>query len=124
MKKKILIVDDCTHKRKEIRNYLEGLNCSIDEADDGEKAFEYCMTKTPDIIVLDAEMPNLDGMGFLRLYKDTFGLRKKMPAIIFEKDKIEAKDLIEVKSLGITDCFAIPLEQKKIRKSLGQLGVE
>jgi two-component system chemotaxis response regulator CheY len=60
-----LVVDDSSVIRKVARRILEGLDFQIVEAEDGEKALEICKRELPDAILLDWNMPVMDGFEFL-----------------------------------------------------------
>src|SRR6202171_1072835 len=60
-----LVVDDSSVIRKVARRILEGLDFQIIEAEDGEKALEVCKRGLPDAILLDWNMPIMDGYEFL-----------------------------------------------------------
>ena len=47
-----LVVDDSSVIRKVARRILEGLDCQIIEAEDGEKALEHCKRQLPDAVVV------------------------------------------------------------------------
>ena len=64
--KTCLIVDDSSVIRKVARRILEGLDFQIVEAEDGEKAMEVCKRGMPDAVLLDWNMPVMDGYEFLR----------------------------------------------------------
>ena len=73
-KKKILVVDDQEIMRNimaEIVNADENLEvCGF--ADDGMQAVKQVDALSPDLVLLDLEMPEWDGMGFLRHYRSNF----------------------------------------------------
>jgi two-component system chemotaxis response regulator CheY len=60
-----LVVDDSSVIRKIARRILEELNFQIVEAEDGEKALEACRRALPDAVLLDWNMPVMDGYEFL-----------------------------------------------------------
>jgi two-component system chemotaxis response regulator CheY len=60
-----LVVDDSSVIRKIARRILEALDFQIVEAEDGEKALEVCRRELPDAILLDWNMPVMDGFEFL-----------------------------------------------------------
>ena len=60
-----LIVDDSSVIRKVARRILEGLDFQIIEAEDGEKALEVCKRGLPDAVLLDWNMPVMDGFEFM-----------------------------------------------------------
>ena len=61
---KVLVVDDEYYTRKVIRTLLLSLGCTkIHEASDGESGLEAIRAIAPDIVLLDWEMPGIDGAG-------------------------------------------------------------
>jgi two-component system chemotaxis response regulator CheY len=60
-----LVVDDSTVIRKIARRILEEMDFQIIEAEDGEKALEACKRSLPDAVLLDWNMPVMDGFEFL-----------------------------------------------------------
>jgi FOG: CheY-like receiver len=64
--KTCLVVDDSSVIRKVARRILEGLEFEIVEAEDGEQALDACRRHLPDAILLDWNMPKMDGYEFLR----------------------------------------------------------
>src|SRR5438876_345948 len=60
-----LVVDDSTVVRKIARRILEEMEFQVVEAEDGEKALEACKTAIPEAVLLDWNMPNMDGYEFL-----------------------------------------------------------
>jgi two-component system chemotaxis response regulator CheY len=63
--KTCLVVDDSSVIRKIARRILEEMDFQIIEAEDGEKALEVCKRGLPDAILLDWNMPIMDGYEFL-----------------------------------------------------------
>jgi two-component system chemotaxis response regulator CheY len=63
--KTCLVVDDSSVIRKIARRILEEMDFQIVEAEDGEKALEICKHGLPDAILLDWNMPVMDGYEFL-----------------------------------------------------------
>ena len=63
--KTCLVVDDSSVIRKVARRILEGLEFEISEAEDGEEALSACQKQLPDAVLLDWNMPVMDGYHFL-----------------------------------------------------------
>lgn len=63
---RILIVDDATLVRMYYRDALQAAGYEVDEALNGLEALEKLLTAPADLIVLDVNMPKMDGMTFLR----------------------------------------------------------
>ena len=64
--KTCLVADDSSVVRKVARRILEKLDFRIVEAEDGEQALEACRSAMPDAVLLDWNMPKMDGYEFLR----------------------------------------------------------
>ena len=60
-----LVVDDSSVTRKIARNILERMGFQVMEAEDGEKALAICKCLLPEAILLDWNMPVMDGYEFL-----------------------------------------------------------
>jgi two-component system chemotaxis response regulator CheY len=79
--KTCLIVDDSRVIRKVARRILEDLGFEIAEAADGMEAMAWCRTAMPEAILLDWNMPVMDGLEFLRqLRKEPDG---DQPVVLF-----------------------------------------
>jgi CheY-like chemotaxis protein len=84
-----LVVDDDPVNRHLLRSLLEKESWIVAEAEDGESALAAVADKTPDLILLDLMMPNMDGFEFAeRLQRDTRW--RSIPIVV-----ITAKDLTE-----------------------------
>jgi two-component system, chemotaxis family, chemotaxis protein CheY len=70
--KTCLVVDDSRVVRKIARRILEEMGFEIIEAEDGEQALEACKRALPDAVLLDWNMPVMDGYEFL-------GALRRMP---------------------------------------------
>ena len=62
----ILIVDDYADNRELLRLMLEGAGHRVREASDGRAGLRMAQVETPDLILVDLSMPEMDGWGVLR----------------------------------------------------------
>ena len=67
--KTCLVVDDSRVIRKVARRILEDLGFEVAEAGDGADALAWCRTHMPQAVLLDWQMPVMDGPEFLRLLR-------------------------------------------------------
>ena len=61
MSKRILVVEDQADNRKIIRDMLRVTDYQITEAEDGEQALEAIAKQRPDLILMDIQLPIMDG---------------------------------------------------------------
>ncbi|MFA7533707.1 MAG: response regulator transcription factor [Tissierellaceae bacterium] len=84
----VLIADDHVLIREGIKQILE-LEEDIHvvgQAGNGEEAFEMCESLKPDIVLLDINMPKLNGIEALRKFKD-MGIKSKVIILTIHEDK-------------------------------------
>ena len=62
MKQKILVVDDDQTTRKVLGRFLEIKKCEVLEASDGNAGIELFQTQSPDLVMMDINMPGMNGI--------------------------------------------------------------
>lgn len=98
--KRVLVADDDPVSRELIRDALCSLNYEVVEASDGEEALFKMVAARPDLVLLDIEMPLLDGYGVLdRMRNDTSLSQLPVAAIT-------AKALPDDREKGLARGFA------------------
>lgn len=104
---KVLIVDDLESNRKLIKEYLDGTILDADEAASGEEALDLIKIYKYKLVILDYQMPGLNGSETLMEIREQFS-RKKLPVIIASaQNEIEVvKELIK---LGAQDYLTKPI---------------
>ncbi len=78
----VMIVDDSQTIRQVVRGYLEDDGYEVVEASDGETAIDACEQDPPDVVLLDIEMPGLNGHQVLARLKANLRLRD-IPVVFF-----------------------------------------
>src|SRR6187551_4072917 len=67
--KRILVVDDANLIRRFYRDALERAGFEVDEALNGVEALEKVLSKTYDLAIVDVNMPQMDGLTFLKVLR-------------------------------------------------------
>jgi two-component system cell cycle response regulator DivK len=75
MSKRILVVEDQEDNRQIIRDLLSATDYEIMEAESGEQAFEAVAKQRPDLILMDIQLPGIDGYETTRRLKADPALR-------------------------------------------------
>lgn len=120
----ILLIEDDTIEVMKFNRVVKTLNLNhkIIEANNGEEALEILRIKEiiPDIILLDLNMPKLNGLEFLRILKNDESL-KFIPSIVLTTSS-NHKDLLECYKIGIAGYLLKPLKyddyMERIKKLL------
>ena len=66
---RVLIVDDTEVNRLVTKRFLKKLQINFEEAEDGKAAVELAVSKSYDLILMDCQMPELDGYEATRLIR-------------------------------------------------------
>ena len=118
--KTCLIVDDSRIIRKVARRILEDLGFEVDEAADGAEALTYCMGLMPQVVLLDWQMPVMDGLSFLRRLRDLPGGRA--PKVLFCTIETRAERIAEALSAGADDYVMKPFDGEILHSKLAEVG--
>jgi two-component system cell cycle response regulator len=110
---KVLIVDDSATIRRILGRALEGDGYRIEEAGDGREALERCRAEPPDVVLLDIDMPVMDGLTTLRAMKDDEELRA-LP-VLFLTAHTAGEDVAAGLALGAQDYLRKPCDPAELR---------
>jgi two-component system, chemotaxis family, chemotaxis protein CheY len=119
--KHALVVDDSAVIRKITRRILENLNFQVVEAADGVAAIQACYEDMPDVIFLDWNMPEMNGLDFLKdLRQMPFG---REPKVIFCTTEHEIGKIRCAIETGADEYIMKPFDEAIIKEKLEQIGV-
>lgn len=110
----ILIMDDAAFSRRMIRKALQAEGYEILEATGGREGLEMVRTYTPDCILLDLLMPDMDGFAFLRALHEQ-GL--KTPTIIVSADIQKSSRSLGFE-LGAAEFINKPVKEDELRNAV------
>ncbi|MDH3973228.1 MAG: response regulator transcription factor [Deltaproteobacteria bacterium] len=84
--KKILIADDSTEVRDALSTALDSCGATVIEAKNGMEALSLAVEKKPDMIIMDINMPEMNGLDACRSLKSGEGT-KNIPILLSSSDK-------------------------------------
>ena len=119
--KHCLVVDDSRVVRKVARRILEELKFEISEAEDGQIALDACRLSMPDAILLDWNMPNMNGIEFLRALRQEDGGDK--PVVVFCTTESEMSFITQAMEAGANEYVMKPFDKEIIESKLSETGI-
>ena len=122
---RVMLVDDSKTIRRIQRSILEQLgHTEIEEACDGQDALSRVAAFQPQLILLDRNMPNMDGMAFLRRFRQT----DPETPIIMVTTEAEKSRVVEAIRAGVNNYVVKPftpeLLQQRINETLAKANAE
>jgi two-component system chemotaxis response regulator CheY len=116
-----LVVDDSRVVRKAARRMLEKFGFVVSEAEDGEQALAACRQELPGLVLLDWNMPVMDGMGFLRAARAEFGATR--PTVVLCTTESGLERIVEALQSGAQEYIMKPFDEAILHGKLVQLGL-
>jgi two-component system chemotaxis response regulator CheY len=119
--KTCLVVDDSSVIRKVARRILERLEFQIVEAQDGEEALDACKGSMPDAVLLDWNMPKMDGYEFLR------NLRRMpngdQPKVVFCTTENDVAHIARALHAGANEYIMKPFDKEIVEAKFQEVGL-
>jgi two-component system chemotaxis response regulator CheY len=119
--KSCLVVDDSKVVRVVARKILEELEFVVEEAADGQMAFDACLKAMPDAILLDWNMPVMNGIEFLRKLRETDG--GASPVVVFCTTETDIKHIQEALAAGANEYIMKPFDSEILATKFEQVGL-
>lgn len=121
--KRILVVDDQALLRKATRALLDGLDCEHDEAEDGAQAIAKLRERTYDLVVMDLNMPALDGYATAEQIRQGAVPEQKNVAIMAYTSESAYMAHVKTEKVGMIGFISKPCTRLELIKGL-QAGLQ
>jgi two-component system, chemotaxis family, chemotaxis protein CheY len=119
--KTCLVVDDSRVIRKVARRILEDMAFKVDEACDGSEALARCRGAMPDAILLDWNMPVMDGLTFLKALRADPG--GDGPVVVFCTTENDLSAISEAISEGANEYIMKPFDSEIMHSKFAEVGL-
>jgi two-component system chemotaxis response regulator CheY len=116
-----LVVDDSRVIRKVARRILEDLGYEVAEAADGMEALAWCRAAMPDAILLDWNMPVMNGLDFLRKLREEPG--GEAPTVVFCTVENDMAHIREALDAGANEYIMKPFDGDIIESKFAEAGL-
>ncbi len=119
--KSCIVVDDSRVIRMVARKILEELGFDVIEAENGQVALDLCRKSMPEGVLLDWNMPVMDGLEFLKeLRKQPGG---DQPKVIFCTTENDLNHIQEAISFGADEYIMKPFDSEIVESKFTQVGL-
>jgi len=116
-----LIIDDSRMIRRVAGRIIKDLGFETDEAPNGQDALEKCKVEMPDAILLDWNMPVMDGFAFLKaLRKEPHG---DEPTVLFCTSERDITRIVDALSAGADEYIMKPFDSDIIESKFHLAGL-
>jgi two-component system chemotaxis response regulator CheY len=116
-----LIIDDSRVIRKVAREIVEGLNFRVMEAENGKAGLQACQADMPDVILLDWNMPVMDGYSFLRSLRVM--PEGQSPKVVFCTTENDISQITRALDAGANEYIMKPFDRDILTAKFQELGV-
>ena len=120
MKKTVLVVDDAGVVRKFARRILEDLGFEVEEAQNGKDAADFCGRGMPDGILLDWNMPVMNGIEFIGALRRLAG--GSAPKVVFCTTENDIAHIRAAIAAGADEYVMKPFDRETLQSKLQIVG--
>ncbi|MBN1134332.1 MAG: response regulator [Methanosarcinaceae archaeon] len=110
---KVLVVDDDKNIINIIHDFLEPDQFEVLAASNGKEALGMVFIESPDILILDIMMPEMDGLKVCKELKKN-AITRNLPIIVLSA-KTSLDDKLKAMDLGINDYIGKPFDLRELR---------
>ncbi|MGA2287850.1 response regulator transcription factor [Bradyrhizobium sp.] len=112
-KARVLVVDDSSLVRLYYRSALEKAGFQVEQAINGIEAMEKVLSEPFDLVIVDVNMPRMDGFSFLRTLRSADADAATVPALMISTES-ETQDAAEAKAAGANFYLVKPVAEAEL----------
>jgi two-component system chemotaxis response regulator CheY len=117
---RVLIVDDSSLVRLYYRNALEKAGFKVEQAINGIEAMEKVLAQSFDLLIVDVNMPRMDGLSFLRTLRRGAAEVAGLPALIISTESGE-QDFEDARIAGANFYLVKPVSEANLIRHVAAL---
>ncbi len=118
---RILLAEDTQTNQEVMRAMLQGLGCQVDVVANGRDALAAMVRRSYDLVLMDCQMPEMDGFEATRLFREHERQKGLQPTPIIAVTASVLSDELEACILaGMNDVLAKPFKRQELRQMMAQ----
>jgi len=115
--KRVLLVEDYAINQEIMQDMLELMECKVDIAENGKQALEMQAQTPYDLILMDVQMPEMDGYATTRAIRESEKGQRRSPILAVTANALVG-DREKCLEAGMDDYLAKPVELDKLEATL------
>jgi two-component system chemotaxis response regulator CheY len=112
-RKRVLVIDDASLVRLYYRDALERAGFQVDEALNGIEALEKLLVEPADLLIVDINMPKMDGLTFLKVLRRQELPTASIPALVTSTEA-GPQDIEAARAAGANFYLVKPIAQDEL----------
>jgi two-component system, chemotaxis family, chemotaxis protein CheY len=117
---RILVVDDSSLVRLYCREALERAGFEVDQAINGLEAMEKVLERTFDLVIVDVNMPRMDGMSFVRALRRSAAAVASVPSLMITTEASQ-RDRVDARAAGANYYLVKPVAEADLVRHVAVL---
>lgn len=118
---KVLLAEDNLVNQKITVRILEKVGCCVETAENGKEVLDLLDQSTFNVILMDAQMPELDGLEATKIIRDQESTTGRHVPIIALTARVMEEDKKKFKEIGMDGYVAKPIDRKKLYEEIGKV---
>ncbi|HEY0328435.1 MAG TPA: response regulator [Rhodopseudomonas sp.] len=118
--RRILVVDDSSLVRLYYLAALEKAGFAVEQAINGLEAMEKCLAQRFDLVIVDVNMPRMDGLSFLRALRGSAAETASVPALMISTEAGQ-QDRDEARAAGANFYLVKPVSEADLLRHVALL---
>ena len=110
----VLIVDDQEWTLRSLETFLAPNGFAVMRAFTGAKGYERAVAHTPDIVVIDADLPDMTGAQLCQRLREDPRCGRGLPILISSSERLSKRQRLEAFATGAWDVVKVPLDAEEL----------
>jgi two-component system, sensor histidine kinase and response regulator len=119
---RVLVAEDNIVNQQVTRRFLERLGCRVELADNGLRAVEFCAKSNIDLVLMDVQMPIMDGLAATRAIRRAETQGRRVPIVALTASAM-TDELDRCLAAGMDGLLTKPLQPLRLREVLDRHGL-